>query len=438
MNSIQPVNFYLSPKSTQDDLDAIERRRRVRAKSQRLRLPSQSSGILVKVAVEGLARESYVATLVSEALRGEGRGVKTYGHEDSTGEKKKTWAVGGGRGGSFDATELDAVMRSLLSYCIDDLKQQLWGTSDIAFQNLEEACDQRDGDTGRQCNTDVVRCPLSRLLLVLQTHIIAYWGNCNENAACIKAARELSLSHAMRLLEASLEIFRRLVKERDPLEVSSYDIHNSCKGQDRVEAMRGSFVALVPMLCASLATLSMKGEDFVSRAAILLPLVMPLTAAVDRFNYADSSSASVSDDDKNSASTLLGGEPVSRRWTIGLEEALAMLSSEIACGLTENQVPLSPGFSSRGVCDSGDGAQSGKNEKNLDMIEVLLTSSPFMAHGREIFDWSNVEDGDSSQSDRPDASCALKVKLSSGYNYRQIKTPAIRRPLPFFTYRSPK
>lgn len=93
-----------------------------------------------------------------------------------------------------------------------------------------------------------------------------------------------------------------------------------------------------------------------------------------------------------------------------------MLYSDLVCNLTElqqNKVPRPVDHLLQGTCgeDRGD-----NGECSEDVIELLLNSSPFLAHGRESFDcWNPGDKVPSSQVDGHDLSQALEVRSSSAH-----------------------
>lgn len=380
-------------------------------KANRQHLIPKPESTLLQVAVEGLAREKYAAALVAEAFGGDAE-AGTEGSNEKLRDRRQE--IGDGSREAWerlDAAELDSIMRSLLSYCTNSLHHRLSRTC----TNVGESGPQGDSsaETFPGGGAEQYGCPYTRLLVVLQTHMVAYWGDTDGDPGRTSAARELSLAHAVRLFEGSLQVFAHLLKDIKQAGGHGYDIRR---------AVMNSFVALVPLLCASIAVLPAKGEGRVSRAAALLPLVVPLVAAVDRFNHLHASNAIGQVGD--------GIVPPSRpcpvnatitRWMTGLEEALAMLSADLVCGLAEKdaiRARRAVGLSSHKSCigaDVGGGCNDGvdqnqrKDERTEDVVELLLRSSPFLANGRESFDWPSSADGVCSQPDSPDYAQALEV-----------------------------
>lgn len=404
-----------SPEHTRHHVDDKEKRRRSHAKSQqRVRLGSKPSSLLMQLAVEALARQNYAAGLVRGAFHRTGSGGdRQDGNETLSRDASET----------FDVTELDAVMQSLLSCCARDLQRKLWGgevaSKSLASSSLERSCNQRGRkDDSRFENTEAARCPYSRLLLVLQEHVVACWSNTDGDATKKNDARELSLAHASRLLERSLEVFTRLLAERDQHGSSAGENRHNGNGHPQVDAVTNSFVSLVPVLCTSVAALPTEDEGFLSRAAGLLPLIVPLMKVVDRFNRSGTSTS-------NTAAPVHEAQSPPG-WITELEEALAMLSSDLVCGLIDmkatkvrQHVEIPPQEIGGGGDGSGDGDGGGdrnrREAKAEDIVELLLASSPFLAFGRESFDWSALEDRGPSQLDSPDCVRALEVNLGDNF-----------------------
>lgn len=349
------------------------------------RTPSRSSKMLARVAMECLSRENYAANLVLGALKG-----KINTAEDDHDESCDR----------LSALELDAIMQTLLLDCAEDLKRRL---ADLNSINSVEVSPCQQGNSknlsdpaggGTQGSP---KCPQLHLLLVFQTHLVAIWADGEGNDACVSAARELSLAHAKRLLEESLVVFTGALRGKGSDEFEGEGVTET---RNDLQIVRASFVSLVPLLCGSLTALPLKGTDRTTRAGSLLPSVVHLLRAVDNFN-SRCTLTSVS-----TPSMSCSDSPTHKRWMIGLEEALAMLAADLACGLTE------PGAIN--ISEIEDDAKfADKNDADAkpipDMIELLLSTSPFLRHGRESFDWSYSEDGKSWQSNSPAFAPVLEV-----------------------------
>eukprot|EP00752_Nemacystus_decipiens_P011018 g9791.t1 len=367
-----------SPKYAQHNNDK-EIRRRSHGKSQtKLRqrvLPALKTNSIVHLAVEALARDDYAAGLVLGAFSQNGPGGdKQEDHESMSEESDQV----------IDAGELDAAMESLLLHCVDDLHTRLWP---------EDVCDL-GGATRTCCGQEEAPCPYSRLLLVLQEHAVTYWGNMDGAAVKQDSARELSLAHAVRLLEQSLKIFTRLLAEGDQPGGGARANRYTVNGHDVLEKLKNSFVSLVPVLCGSVVAVSAEGGCFLSLAARLLPLVVPLLRAVDRFG---------------SPRPPEGACP-SPGWLAELEQAIAMLSADLTCGLIDMKglrIRHDPEFSAQEAGRGGAPSQRGNQIEVL--VELLLTSSPFLACGPESFDWSGLEDEDAVKPDGSYFSQMLEV-----------------------------
>lgn len=363
---------------------------------QRVCRAPRSNTLLIRLAVEGLARDNYASAIVSGA----------FNHKRSVDNEQEDHGTAIGEvAENFDAAKLDAVMKSVLSYCADDLQKRLWGVSaaseNAVFENLARPCRQSRTDNEHRFGSSVaVRCPYSRLLLVLQEHVIAYWGDADVGVERRAAARGLSLTHASHLLEESQHIFSRMLTERG-------QTTGGATGSRSDGVLKNSFVALVPALCISITSLPAEGEDCLTRAATLLPLVLPLMGAVDRFNGLRMST--------EGAAAPVGDEPSPSDWSAQLEEALAQLSSDLVCSLIDmNSVKMRQPMM-RGSHETGcDPERDWGDEDSEELVEMLLASSPFMAFGCESFGWSdqNTKD-DSSQLESPDFSQALQVILAT-------------------------
>lgn len=397
--------------NTQEHGGNKENCRRSHAKSQRPRLTSKVDSILMQVAVEGLCRECYAADLVAEALSGKAMADKI----DHNQPMKETLEVGTGAwktDDNFKASDLDAAMISLLLFCVNDLKERLWGTKGT-LQSLKGPCVQPDSVAKRRAlKAETAKCPHSRLLLVLQAHVVAASGDGDGDAARASAARELSLGHATRLLKESLEIFTKMLDEINRTGSGARGSGHYNKTYPYMNAVKNSFVALVPLLCGSLASLPMVAEGRVHRAAALLPLVIPLLGAVDCFNRLNTSGTAAPSHDSLLPPTSWRNGPTSKRWMTGLEETLAMLSADLACGLIVMDAITSPRLASfhfQDSCGDNDSDGNRKYDRNEDMVDVLLSCSPFLAHGRAMLDRPSLEDDNFSQPNTPDLAAALEV-----------------------------
>lgn len=403
IKTISTTTSPFLPQDTPENIDNKENRRRSKKPFRRPHsAPTKSKSRFVQVAVEGLSRENYAAALVAWALRS----------DKSTVDKRDIGTGAGITTDAFGTEELDTAMKSLLFYCADDLNDILWGLAS-ASDNVKRSCGQGNGDTkggGREENG--FGCPHSRLLLALQVHVTAYCGNADANEAHTSAARELSLAHASRLLHESVKVFTALAGDKDPTGGGVCDHRDS---HAEVDAVRKSFVALLPLLCTSVAAVPAEWKGCVSQASALLPIVIPLIGAVDRFNRFVCAAASnksgntppSSSPSSPSLSPSRSNTPTSTCWLNGLEEALAMLASDLACGLMDmKHTPNPEGLHFQQPL----GAERPENEKQgKDIVDLLLTSSPFLAHDRENFDWSSTE-GNSPQLDCPDFPQALEVR----------------------------
>lgn len=382
----------LLPQNTPGNTENKENRRRLKKKVWRPHSAIKPMSSFVQVSMEGLSRENYAAALVAWAFR----------REKSTADKQEIGTGGETTTDAFGTEELDAAMQSLLSYCAEYLNDRLWGREGTLV-NVEGSCGQGNGDTnGGRGGRNGSGCPHSRLLLALQVHVAAYCGNTDANEAHTSAARELSLTHASRLLQESSKVFTALAGDRDQMG------GGACGHRDShadVDAVRNSFVALLPQLCASIAAVPAEWKGYVSQASALLPIVIPLLGAVDSFNRSVCAVALPKNDNTPSSSSR-SHIPTSTCWLNGLEEALAMLASDLACGLMDmNHAPNPVGLNSQQTLRA-ERAENGKQGK--DIVDLLLTSSPFLAHDRENFDWSSIE-GHSPQLNSPDFPQALEV-----------------------------
>lgn len=392
-----------SSEHTEGSADTKERWRRSQTKWQTKSLQldrhaPEPNGMLLLLAVEALAHENYAAGLVWSA----------FNYQESKVEGPNNDGKENGESGlRFGAAELDAAMQSLLLHCAGDLHSRLWGGS---------VRDQRRASGSRFGGVDAPACPYSRLLLQLQEHVVACWGDTDGQVAKKDAARELSLGHAARLLEQALEIFTMLLAEgHQPGNGARRDQHHENKHyHSTVEALSNSFVSLIPALCISVVALPREGGRFLPRAAGLLPLVIPLLKAVNRFE-----SSCVS---KSPADSPVLGARSSPGWMTELAEALAMLSSDLGCAMIDMmngiKVPLLLGLPLQD--GGGDSVRDRRHRWSEDMVELLLVSSPFLAFDHESFDWSGTEDGDASQPDDSDFSRALEVIL--GYSMLRKNT----------------
>lgn len=377
------INMAGSPSSKHaQHANDKETRRRSHAKPQikpqeQLVPPVLQSNSMIRLAAEALARDDYAAGLVLEAFNHKGPGGDPQDDDETTsGESNK----------AFDATELDAVMESLLTHCVHDLHKRLWG---------EMVCDL-GGANGSCSGQAEAPCPYSRLLLALQEHVMTYCGNSDGDAAKKDSARELSLTHAVRLLQQSLKIFTRLLAEGDQPGGGACDNRHTGNGHVLVDTLRNSFVSLVPVLCGSVVAVPAEGGGFLTLAARLLPLTIPLLGVVDRFDSLRTSE----------------GASSSPGWLAEVEEALAMLSSDLACDLidmkglrTRYHVELSPRET------GSNNARIRRGDRSEGIVKLLMASSPFLACGHESFDWSGHEGENALQLDSSVFAHALEVLI---------------------------
>lgn len=370
-----------SPKHAQHTDDKNKRRQshhtKAPTKSPQWDRPVLQSNIMLRLGVEALARDNYAAGLVLEA----------FNHKGPIGDKQdddetRSWESGK----AFDATELDAVMESLLLHCVGDLHERLWKGKVWDLSGANGSC---SGQTEAPC-------PYSRLLLVLQEHVMTCWGHTDGDATKKDSARDLSLAHAVRMLEQSLKIFTRLLAEGDQSCGSTRDHLHTENGHSLADTLRNSFVSLIPVLCGAVVAIPAEGGDFLTLAARLLPLMVPLLRTVDRCDRLRTRQGACSPPD----------------WMAELEEALAMLSSDLACGLIdmkELRLQHRVGLSPQETC--GGGARNRAGDRSAGIIELLLASSPFLACSHESFDWSGVDDEEASQPDSSDVAHALEVLI---------------------------
>lgn len=382
----------LSPKHTQHTNDKETRRRhhtKSQTKPQRWALSAFKSNSMVRLAVEALARDDCAAGLVLRAFNHGMSGRDTEGdHETRSGQTDKP----------FDAAELGAVMESLLSHCVGNLHDRLWQDSVGDLGGTNGSCSGQADEP----------CPYYRLLLVLQEHVVTYWGNTDGDAAKRTSARDLSLAHAVRLLEQSLKVFTRLLAEGDQPGGDARGDLCAENGYALVDVLKNSFVSLIPVLCGSVAAASAGGGHFLALTATLLPLTTLLLRVVDRFHSPRASK----------------GASSSSGWLAELEEALAMLSSDLACNLIDMKgLRIQPHVE---VSPQETGSGSARNQRDgwsEGIVELLLTSSPFLACGHESFDWSGLDDEDASQPDSSDFAHALEV-LGGKYSPRFVQSYA--------------
>lgn len=389
----------IPPERTGQDLRDEEKLRRRNEKLQnRIRPVPQASGLMMRLEVEGLARKEYAAALVNEAFDHKGPPGEA-GEENGTEERvprNEIWESGE----NFDVTKLDTVMQSLLSYCADNLHMRLWG-SKCPSANAT-LCRQEKERYESPCTEEhAAGCPHPSLLLVLQEHIVVCWGDTDGSDDRQAAARELTLAHTSRLLGESLQVFTRLLADGEQ--------HVGNKRSQK--HLTDSFMSLIPVLCTSWLAIPAEGEGFLWRAAALLPLVVPLIRAVDCFNRSRASAAetaAVAIRDKHSASS----------WLIDFEEVLAMLCSELVCGVIDvnpTKLPSLVEVDSHEHC-TGDSVGGGSRNRSDgpvedDIAELLMASSPFLGFDREGFDWSGREDRYPSQADHNVFSHALEVTI---------------------------
>lgn len=391
-----------SPSDAQDDGENARTRCRRYRMSRRQHLTLTSNPMLVLAAMEGLTRENYAAALIAEALDGDNK-IEQDKHERLPGSGK----VGELEAGSWKkevdlgAVELDDAMQALLSHSAADLRVRLWGKESSSPSPETEGGLRRREDTrvAGVCSSDTRTsgCPHVRVLRALQVHIIAYCGDSGRHTpTCTVAARELVVALAVRLLRASLEVFTTLLELETPGDGDSWECnrHRACIDQTQEETVRQSFLALVPLLCTSIVALPVNKGGRVSLATALLPSVYPLVGTVDRVNRLQRTKYVGSTSHQNGTTFVY--------WISGFEEALAMLSADLVCSLTEEEAvtprrlvdPTSRTVGDRGVRDrNGAHENSHTNEAeqtSQDVIELLLKLSPFLQHGRPCFDQQGV------------------------------------------------
>lgn len=374
--------------------------------------PNMTS-LFLSVAVKGLTQEGNVAALVASAFGGKeeiGKGLP----DASTQGRQKEFQTGLDEAGEqFYTPELDTMMRMLLLHCINDLERDQRRPSAIAISGSgdKDGSDNQNQNPGNPQSTNQF---YTRLLLALQVHVAIFCGDVHGNDPAQRSmASALLLAHAVRLLEGALNFFTRLLEQGSRMEQStSHDCRPPSEPRSgTIDALQRSFLALIPLLCTSMVAMPAKRDECLSRAAILLPLVLPLVRAVDRHNRHQTAWTAAKPLGEQFLSTSLHHPTCSYRWLAGLEEVLVMFSSDLLCGLlepeagsTRGRVPASPYEG----CDEQSGEQIEKIEPRQ-AVDTLLLTSPFLACGPQSFDWAEVEIGGSPQSDNPNFAGALEV-----------------------------
>lgn len=411
-----------TPWKAQDDKDSEKICPRGDPDRNRSRLTRKSNRVLVQVASEGLARDTYAAAVVADALRADSEMWKRVDRKRAEGSSRDGAAAECTTERLFDATELESAMRSLLVYCVSDLIGQLVKSDKSAPRPEMTPCSESGGNAEEDANSGtMVGCPYVHLLLALQAHVI---GSCSvaadRTSVCVETGRELAVAHAVRVLEASLEIFTRLVGTGQAKDGGTSDENSYTIDSTNHNAMRHSFIALVPLLCTSLIALPIPTRARMSVVAALLPSLLPLVGVVDRFNRFQEAKAEGSLGSSSSRDVT-----EITRWEIGLEEALATLTADLVCSLTEEgaitssatRAPSSCRVSEKRRCERdfdkyGDNADYDLAEDgNRDTTELLLLSSPFLEPGRECFDWPSGDVGSTSSQDDTNFADARKVTL---------------------------
>lgn len=392
----------------QDNVGIRRKRPGCEPDSCQFRLTTRLNPLLLKASVEGLTRDNYAAAMIAEALDAESvflkRGCRIRSDCDSFERCPGSWTAGG----AFNAAELDDTMQSLLVHCTNDLTGQLCGM-DTGVWIPDDSCLQRGETAGKNVkNAKMGRYSHVQLLLALQTHVIGCWGDPESTSFHPETAGELAVTHATRLLEASLEVFTALFGEenvRDP-GFSALD-H---------EAVRCSFLSMVPLLCVSIVALPVRREGVASLATALLPALLPMIRVVDRFNRLQETVESNNDGLLRPPSAENG--PGFAFWMRGFEEALAMLSAELACGLIENGAINPHASVVQPPCAVSEGRRDGEgigighdetDERAQYVVELMLISSPFLEYGRECFNRPSGEVGPDSPSNSAAFGDARKV-----------------------------
>lgn len=349
-------------------------------------------GLLTRLVMEGLGRKDIAGALVFSALD------SVEGQPEDEG---CPCATGTSASDEFGASDLDNTMKTLLAHSVSDLEERLWGGADGPTPaNPREP-------SRRVMPRQASRAPApehghacQRLLLVLQMHIASYWGDATNAPGGGKAARKICLAHAARLLEASLRVLSRILdggSEKSGDGATDTDQAHHVSEPRRLDALRGSFLELLPLLSASLVALPEGTVSHVSLAAELLPLALPVARVLDRLilprreaPQGGTDGASVHPPTEDSGASVLS-------WLTGLEEALAMLLSDMACHLMEAEAWATPearGLGRQGRADAGGHAEADGNVKRRDseagdhdgdVIDLMLASLPFLRHARECF-----------------------------------------------------
>lgn len=387
--------------------------------SDQFRLTARLNPILLKAAIEGLTRDNYAAAMVAEALDAEGVFLKREGRVRPECESLERWPGGWTAEGAFNAMELDGIMRSLLVHCTNDLTGRLCD-SDTGVRIPANSCCRRGKTTGESVkNAKMATCSHVKLLLTLQTHVIGCWGDLESTILRPGTAGELAVAHAIRLFEANLEVFTRLFEEENVRDPGPSALDH--------EAVRRSFLSMVPLLCVSITALPVPREGRASLAIALLPALLPMIGVVDRFNRLQETVEDNIDELLCPRSSESGSSFAC--WMRGLEETLAVLSADLVCGLIENGAIKTHAPLVQLPCAASDGRRDGEgistdhdrtDDRDERLVELMLTSSPFLEHGRECFNRPSGEFGPGSPLNSSAFGDARKV------TNRSVRPPWVR------------
>lgn len=362
------------------------------------RLNQLSNSLQLQLAMEGLAREDIAATLVVSAIHTNAKGrEEDQNCDDSRAESVPTCTLVE----KFDAQDLDEVMRMLLSQCVSDLDKHLWGVEDHSTPaegpNALSSRGASSNATG--ASESVPTCSRVRLLLVLQEHMMSCWSDYSDATGEKKSIRDLCLAHAVRLLDASREVYEKLLERGN---ARDSEVRHLLDHRQQ-NAVRKSFMVLIPILCASITSLPTGAIRRVSLVAELLPLVIPVTRAIERFNHLHAPVAKAVHDALLRTASINDGDPFPR-WAMSLEAALGMLSSDLVCNLIEGRNIRFHGMPSGSASNFSPPRELERNEFGQPdgvsdavpieaeanaqdgLIELSFKFGPFLRHARESFE----------------------------------------------------
>ncbi|CAM9245762.1 unnamed protein product [Choristocarpus tenellus] len=370
-----------------------------RAQSLKLSTPRHLG---LKVILESLSQDCYVASLVAGLFKSEARGA----NESCT--LRQTHLSG--RHDHLTPGELGSIMESLLAHSSRHLQECLWGPAALDSKRNDGghfpwSC----GCAGDSCRARVVEHHNPKLLKTLQVHMISSWA--------VQEPKYSSLRETVLLFSKMLLAECHIVLDRLLTEMKRVDRHTkvNCLWEHLHIVLRDSFLELVPLLCASLVSIPFGGKDSVALVLAVLPPALPLLEVVNSLISMCECATGIrnTEPDKEFANDH---KAIPCHW----QESLAMLATDLACRLISE-----PHFSGPTTVVGQQLGTKGRSMSAVDMAEVMLLTSPFLHSGYENYTWSSAsgQSHDISQ-DYSNFIQVSEVEVSPGVS--RESTPSVR------------